>query len=288
MAKVDKLTATLTLTGRDRTGVVAKVTQALFEEGANIEALEEHVTRGTFNMSLTASWPAAHLDEAEEARLKEVFEAIGRAVKMETRVRFHHAGRRQRMAILVTKEAHCLEALLTRHAEGKLAADPVLVASNRPWLRDRAEAAGLPFVHVPFDEPQKGEKELLGILDAHEVDFIVLARFMKILSPQFVWRFRNKIINIHPSLLPAFPGASAYRQAWEKGVRVAGVTAHFVTPDLDQGPIIAQDAFRVGPEDPVSRFVEKGQDLEAKVLLEAVDLYLKKRLDVHWGRVWNA
>lgn len=287
MAKDERLIATLTLTGKDRSGVVARVTQALFEHGANIEALEEHVTRGTFNMSLTASWPPRAVPQEEEDRLRALFEEIGREVKMETRVRFHHAGRRQRMAILVTKERHCLEAILKRHAEGRLDAEPVLVVGNREWLKDETEAAGLPFIHIPFDEPKVAENELLRVLDEYEVDFLVLARFMKILSPQFCWRFRNKIINIHPSLLPSFPGASAYRQAWEKGVRVVGVTAHFVTPDLDQGPIIMQDAFNVKADDPLNVYIEKGQRLEAKVLLDAIDLYLKKRLDVHWGRVWS-
>lgn len=285
MAK-DQLVATITVMGKDRTGVIARVTQTLFEEGANIESLEEHVRRGFFSMSLTASWPAAKVGPDEEARIQELFRDIGREVKMETRVRFHRVGKRQRMAILVTKESHCLNALLDAVDKGKVEAMPVVVVGNRTVLKDAVKGRDLPFVHIPFEDRDKAEKELLKVLDEHEVDFIVLARFMKILSPGFCWRFRNKIINIHPSLLPAFPGASAYRQAWEKGVRVVGVTAHFVTPDLDQGPIIAQDAVSVGPEDDVKDLVKKGQKLEGKVLVEAVQLYLKKRLDVHWGRVW--
>jgi formyltetrahydrofolate deformylase len=117
-------------------------------------------------------------------------------------------------------------------------------------------------------------------------DFVVLARFMRILSPAFVWHYKNRIINVHPSLLPAFPGAMAYRQAWEKGVRVAGATAHFVTPDLDQGPIIMQKAFPVAAEESVTEIQRRGKEAEAEVLVEAVRLYLEKRLDVHWGRVW--
>ena len=108
---------------------------------------------------------------------------------------------------------------------------------------------------------------------------------MKILSPQFVWRYKNKIINIHPSLLPAFPGASAYRQAYEKGVKIIGVTAHFVTPDLDQGPIICQDALKVRPDESLSSIIRRGQSLESKTLIRAVQLYLSKQLDVHWGKV---
>ncbi|MGH7318689.1 MAG: formyltransferase family protein, partial [Candidatus Rokuibacteriota bacterium] len=127
----------------------------------------------------------------------------------------------------------------------------------------------------------------LRLLDRYDVDLVVLARFMKILPPGVCWRYRNRIINVHPSLLPAFPGAQAYRQAWEKGVRVVGATAHFVTPDLDQGPIIAQRAFEVSPGEGVERIHARGRAVESRVLLEAIDLYLRKRLDVHWGRVWT-
>jgi formyltetrahydrofolate deformylase len=115
----------------------------------------------------------------------------------------------------------------------------------------------------------------------------VLARFMKILSPNFVWRWKNKIINIHPSLLPAFPGANAYRQAYERGVKVIGVTAHFVTPNLDEGPIIAQEALRVKPREPLASIVRRGQALETKCVLRAVRTFLTRRLDVHWGRVYS-
>ncbi len=115
----------------------------------------------------------------------------------------------------------------------------------------------------------------------------MLARFMKILSPNFVWRWKNKIINIHPSLLPAFPGANAYRQAYERGVKVIGVTAHFVTPNLDEGPIIAQEALRVKPREPLASIVRRGQALETKCVLRAVRTFLTRRLDVHWGRVYS-
>lgn len=286
VASKEQLVATITFMGKDRTGVVAKVTQALFDEGANIESLEEQVSRGFFSMSLQASWPAAKVDSDEERRIKQTFSRIGKEVKMEARVRFHHVGKKQRMAILVTHESHCFEGLIAAAKKGSLKAEPVVVISNRKTLQAKAKAAGLPFRYISFDDRVAAEDRLIRVLDKEEVDFLVLARFMKILSPGFCWRFRNKIINIHPSLLPAFPGANAYRQAWEKGVRVIGVTAHFVTPDLDQGPIIAQDAVSVRPDDEVKDLVRKGQALEAKVLVEAVQLYLKKRLDVHWGRVW--
>jgi formyltetrahydrofolate deformylase len=140
-------------------------------------------------------------------------------------------------------------------------------------------------VVVPWQDRVTAEQEALRVLEEHEIDFVVLARFMKILSPNFVWRYKNKIINIHPSLLPSFPGAQAYRQAYERGVKIIGVTAHFVTMHLDEGPIIAQGSFAVRPDMALKDIVAAGQKLEARVLVRAVKLYLTKRLDVYWGIV---
>ena len=192
----------------------------------------------------------------------------------------------QRLAILVTKEPHVIEGLLAK-SPAALGAKPVVVIGNRPDLEPVAHRSKLPFYHVPFNNRATAEEEVLKILDKHEVDFIVLARFMKILSPNFVWRWKNKIINIHPSLLPAFPGANAYRQAYERGVKVVGVTAHFVTPNLDEGPIIAQEALIVRGDESLASIVKRGQALETKCVLRAVRAYVTKRLDVHWGRVYS-
>jgi formyltetrahydrofolate hydrolase len=152
------------------------------------------------------------------------------------------------MAILVTREAHCFEAILAGFKRGQFKeAEPVVVVGNRTDLKPLAEKHKLPFVHVPWNERAGAEEKLLALVEEHHVDFIVLARFMKILSPNVVWRFKNKIINIHPSLLPSFPGAQAYRQAYEHGVKIAGVTAHFVSMHLDEGPIISQGSFEIKP-----------------------------------------
>ena len=205
---------------------------------------------------------------------------------MEIKVRFTEPRRRQRMALMVTREPHCFERILGAIKSGGLKkADPALVLSNRRDLEPLARASRLPFVHIPWEDRLKAEQHALRVLDEHEIDFIVLARFMKILSPNFVWRFKNKIINIHPSLLPSFPGPQAYRQAYEQGVKIIGVSAHFVTMNLDEGPIIAQDCFAVRPQMTLKQIVAAGQKLEAATLLKAVKLYLDKRLDVHWGIV---
>jgi formyltetrahydrofolate deformylase len=200
---------------------------------------------------------------------------------MEIKVRFTEYNRRQRFAILVTKDTHCFEALMA----AKFKADPALVIGNYPAFAPLVKKFNLPFADVSWADRPRAEATVLGLLEKHEIDFIVLARFMKILSPNFVWRYKNKIINIHPSLLPSFPGPQAYRQAYEQGVKIAGVTAHFVSMRLDEGPIIAQGSFHIRPHQALKDIIASGQKLEAAVLVKAVKLYLGKRLDVYWGIV---
>jgi formyltetrahydrofolate deformylase len=275
--------ATITVIGRDKTGVVARITNFLFLQKANIEALEEQVTRGQFSMTVQTSWKGQALDRESVCR---GLEKLASELEMEIKVRFTEPRRRQRMALMVTREPHCFEKILGGIKSGKLKkADPALVLSNRRELEPLAREARLPFIYVPWENRLKAEQQALRVLDEHEIDFVVLARFMKILSPNFVWRFKNKIINIHPSLLPSFPGPQAYRQAYEQGVKIIGVSSHFVTMNLDEGPIIAQDCFAVRPQMTLKQIVAAGQKLEATTLLKAVKLYLDKRLDVHWGIV---
>lgn len=274
--------ANLTVMGRDKTGVIARITQFFFQSRANIEALEEQVSRGQFSMVLQASWKPNDFDRAS---IQKGIAKIGRELGMEMRLHFFEPRRRQRMAILTTHETHCLESILAACRSGRIKAQPALIAGNRGDCRPIAKRARVPFQLVRYENRASAERKLLELLDDHQIDFVILARFMKILSPQFVWRFKNKIINIHPSLLPAFPGASAYRQAYEKGVKIIGVTAHFVTPDLDQGPIICQDALRVRPDESLPSLIRRGQKLESSTLIRAIRLYMSKQLDVHWGKV---
>ena len=270
--------ATITVIGRDKTGVIARVTSFLFERHANIEALEEQVTRGQFSMTLQASWRPA---DCNAAKLRAGLETLARRLGMEIKVRLTEPNRRQRFAILVTKETHCCEALLA----AKLQADAALVIGNHTGFAPLAKKFRLPFAHIPWNDRARAEAQTLRRLEERQIDFVVLARFMKILSPNFVWRYKNKIINIHPSLLPSFPGSQAYRQAYEQGVKIAGVTAHFVSTRLDEGPIIAQGSFQIRPGMALKKLVARGQQLEAEVLVKAVKLYLGKRLDVYWGVV---
>ena len=270
--------ATITVIGRDKTGVIAGVTSFLFEQRANIEALEEQVTRGQFSMTLQASWKKTELNgDTLRAGLQRLAAKLG----MEIKLRFTDPNRRQKFALLVTRETHCFDALMA----AKLKAEPAIVIGNHPDFAAQAKKHRLPFFPINWNDRAKAEGRALKLLEEHEIDFVVLARFMKILSPNFVWRFKNKIINIHPSLLPSFPGPQAYRQAYESGVKIAGVTSHFVSMRLDEGPIIAQGAFAITPGMGLKEIVARGQKLEADVLVKAVKLYLGKRLDVYWGVV---
>ncbi len=275
--------ATITVIGRDKTGVVAKVTSFLFEQRANIEALEEQVTRGQFSMTIQASWKP---EQVAMETIRAGLQKLAQTLDMEIKARFTEARKRQRCAIFVTKETHCLEALMAAFNSSKLSkAQPVVIIGNRGDLKPLAAKYKLPFFCIPWEDRVLAEAQALKLLDEHEVDFVVLARFMKILSPNFVWRYKNKIINIHPSLLPSFPGPQPYRQAYEHGVKIVGVTAHFVSMHLDEGPIIAQDSFMVRSNASLKEIVASGQKLEAKTLVKGVKLYLSKRLDVFWGVV---
>jgi formyltetrahydrofolate deformylase len=190
----------------------------------------------------------------------------------------------QQIAVLVTKESHCLEAIFEAWASGDIGADVSVVIGNHADLEPLAQKYEVPFHDIGDDNGNPDEAELLDLLGDYDADLIVLARYMRILSPDVVFRYESQIINVHPSLLPSFPGAEAYLQALEEGVRLAGVTAHYVTTDLDQGPIITQRAFNVPPDAEVEDLRRLGQPLEAEALLEAIRLHLNDEVTVHRGR----
>lgn len=277
-----KIYAAISVIGRDQSGVVARVTGFLFAQKANIEGLEEKVTRGQFGMTIQASWNA---NEFSASGIRAGLADLARVLDMEIKVRFLEPGRRQRFALLVTRETHCFDAIMAACKRHTFKADPALVIGNHPDLELLARKHRLPFIHLPWTDRLKAEKRALHLLEKYEIDFVVLARFMKILSPAFVWRYKNKIINIHPSLLPSFPGPQAYRQAYEHGVKIVGVTAHFVSMHLDEGPIIAQGSFHLRSGMSLKEIIAAGQRLEARVLVKAIKLFLNKRLDVYWGIV---
>ena len=271
----------ITVVGDDDTGLIAQVTSLLFENDVNIEDLDQAVREGLFRMTM-------HVDTAEmgtpKDELREQLDDLGRDLGVDVRVRFPADRESQRIAVLVTKESHCLERLCEARENGTLDAEIAVVIGNHSKLESLAAAYDVPFHDVGDEKGSPDEEEILALLDEYDADLVALARYMRILSPNVVFRYESRIVNIHPSLLPAFPGAKAYRQAKEAGVRVAGVTAHYVTTDLDQGPIITQRTFNVPDEASVSDIKERGQPLEADALLEAVRLHLNDDVAVHRGR----
>ncbi|WP_264475410.1 formyltetrahydrofolate deformylase [Halorubellus salinus] len=273
--------AEITVVGGDKTGLIARVTSLLFERGINIEDLDQAVREDVFRMTLHAD-----IDEmvCTQDKLREDLGDLGDELGVDIQVRFPEDRETQQIAVLVTQESHCLERLFQAWASGDLGADISVVIGNHDDLEPLAEKYDVPFHDVGDEKGTPDESELLDLLAEYDADLIVLARYMRILSPDVVFRYEDRIINVHPSLLPSFPGAKAYRQALEEGVRIAGVTAHYVTTDLDQGPIITQRAFDVPDDGGIEDLRERGQPLEAEALLEAVRLHLNDEVSVHRGR----
>ncbi|MBK6662813.1 MAG: formyltetrahydrofolate deformylase [Thermoflexaceae bacterium] len=278
-----RVLAIVSVLGRDQKGVVARISTYLAERDVNIEDIEQRVVRGQFLMDMLVDITGASvsLDELITGLL-----GIGDEIGMEIRVSLHGARDRKRVAVLVSKEAHCLEQLIADQRAGDLNGDIVAVIGNHESLREQAEAAGLPYSWHPSTDKEAHEAFLLRELQACQPDVVVLARYMQILTGTIVQPFAGRIINIHPSLLPYFPGANPYRRAWEDGVRVTGCTAHFVTEELDAGPIILQDVFQIEVGvDTVEDVRAKGRLLEGTVLSRALQLYLNNEIVVINGKV---
>jgi formyltetrahydrofolate deformylase len=271
--------AVVSVIGRDQKGVVARVSTYLAACDINIEDIEQRVMEGLFIMTMQVdlSELSIALDE-----LALGLRRIGEELSMEVSLRLARAPRdRKRVAILVTKEPHCLRQLFHDQASGDIPADFAMVLANHPDLEPIAREHGVPFKWQASTDKETHFAFLERELAELRPDLVVLARYMQILPPKLIARYPSRIINIHPSLLPYHPGPHAYRQAWEEGVRVSGCTAHFVTEELDAGPVILQDVFhiRVG-EDSLQEVKERGQALEAHVLAKAVQLFTTEQLVV--------
>ncbi len=275
--------AVVSVLGKDQKGVVAQFATYVAERGVNIEDIEQRVVRGFFLMDMLVDIKDLSIDLSDW--ITGMLE-LGKKLDMEVRVHLHSERRAKRVAILVSKEPHCLTRLFDDFAAKKLNGTICGILGNHPDLERLATGAGCSFAYHPSDEPEKHFDWLLKNLQLLNPDLVVLARYMRILPPRVVQAYRNKIINIHPSLLPFFPGAAPYKQAYESGVRVHGCTAHFVTEQLDEGPVILQDVFHINVgADSVDDVREKGLNLEADVLSRAVRLFLDEELVVVDGKV---
>ncbi len=279
--EITKTIIEVTVVGNDRKGVVADITNFIFKIGGNIEQVDQNVVRGLFGMQLEASF-----ETVDRKKIDLGMRSLAKELGMEIKVHYEEPDRLRNIAIFVSKQTNCLIRLLEAKEKTLIKANIQLIIGSEATLGSIAERNGIPF-HTIDDkqDPILAENKILKLTEQYNIDLIILARYMRVLSPNFVWRYPNRIINIHPSLLPAFPGAYAYVQAYERGAKIVGCTAHFVTEDLDQGPIICQESFRVIESDTLDTIRKKGQSLEAETLLEATKLYLEGRLEVYWGRV---
>lgn len=275
--------AVLLISCPDRKGLVASVTEFIFQHDGNILHLDQHVDaqQGVFFMRV--EWDLAGF-RIPAHEIAPTFRPIADRFAMAWDL--HFTQNIQRMAIFVSKQDHCLYDLLARWQSGDLKVDIPLIVSNHPDLGRIAANFGIAFhtFAVTKDNKAAQERAQRDLLEAHSIDVIVLARYMQILGPDFVAAYPNRIINIHHSFLPAFPGAKPYHQAYERGVKIIGATSHFVTAELDAGPIIEQDVARVDHRDSVQEMIRKGKDLEKTVLARAIWSYAQHRILVYHNK----
>ncbi len=268
----------ITVVGKDREGIVAAFTNFAFSKGGNIEKVNQNVIKNLFGMYLEVSFSK----KLDVKKFDIEIQKLAKKEKMDVNTH-HETNSEKNIAVFVTKEPLCLQTFIAnrKSLKGKIS---VIIGTEKS-LEPIAKKAKIPFITVEEKNQTKAEEKIINICKKYNIDLISLARYMRILSPNFVWRYPNRIINIHPSLLPAFPGASAYAQAYERGTKIVGVTSHYVTENLDQGPIIFQDSFKVDPNDTLEKIKSKGQKLEADTLLKATKMHLENKLEVRWRKV---
>ena len=261
----------------DQRGIIAQFTGILYDQGANVLNLEQHVEPDEKLFFMRIHADLKNMEISENA-LHEILEA--QVNKMNATIKFYYPENRQRMAIFVTKESAPLYDLLIKHQSGDLSCDIPCVISNHADLSSVVSPFKIPFHHLSISSDSKGEqeKEINKLMDAENIDVLVLARYMQILSSDFVAKHHGRIINIHHGFLPAFKGKSPYRQAWERGVKMIGATAHYVTAELDEGPIIEQDVVSVNHQHSIQEMIQAGRDIERRVLTSAVKAHLEHRI----------
>jgi formyltetrahydrofolate deformylase len=281
----DSVTAVLLLSCPDQKGLVASVSDFLYRNDGNIIHADQHTDaeKGVFLQRV--EWELQGFAVSRE-EIAEAFRPLAERFGMTWSL--HFSDYVPRVAIFVSRQGHCMYDLLARLQMGELRAQIPLIISNHDDLRSvvSSASAGAEFHHFPITAQTKAGQEaaIVETLEAKSIDLIVLARYMQVLTPEFVARYPNRIINIHHSFLPAFAGGRPYHQAYERGVKIIGATAHYVTAELDQGPIIEQDVVRASHRDSVADLVRKGKDLEKIVLARAVDLHLRNRIVVYGNK----
>ena len=281
----ETLTGTLLLSCPDQRGLVARIAQFIFTRGGNIIDLDEHVDTNEGLFFLRVSWNmtgfALSGDEVSNA-----FQPMAEEFQAQWTIKLSRTQDRRRLAIFVSKYDHCLQEILWRHELGEFQADISLIVSNHTDLKSLADLHHVPFHVFPINKENKLEQEQkeLSLLKNENIDTVILARYMQVLSPTFVAEYPNNVVNIHHSFLPAFAGGNPYKQAYERGVKIIGATSHYVTDNLDEGPIIEQDIIRISHKDTLADLIRKGRDLERMVLARALRLHLQDRILVHGNK----
>ena len=275
-------TATLLVSCPDQQGLVAKIANFIYSNGGNIIHADQHTDTNAGLFLTRIEWELEGFNLPREV-IDPAFGAI--AKPWNTTWKLHFSDQIPRLAIWVTKQDHCLLDLLWRQQAKELKAEIPLIISNHKTLGAIAKQFGIDFHHIPITKATKAEQEVkqLELLKKYNIDLVILAKYMQVLSPDFLQKF-NRVINIHHSFLPAFAGARPYHRAYERGVKIIGATAHYVTQDLDEGPIIEQDVSRVSHRDDVKDLIRQGKDLERLVLSRAVRLHLQNRVLVYGNK----
>jgi formyltetrahydrofolate deformylase len=261
----------------DQRGIIAQFTGILYDHGANILDLEQHVEPDVKRFFMRIHTDLKNMEISQDA-LHEIL--MAQVKKMNAKIQFYYPEYLQKVAIFVTKEAAPLYDLLIKHQSGELACEIPCIISNHQDLEKTARQFKIPFYYLPISSETKDNQEKLvrDLIEKENIDLLVLARYMQILSSEFVADYYGRIINIHHGFLPAFKGKSPYRQAWERGVKMIGATAHYVTADLDEGPIIEQDVESISHQYSVQEMIQAGRDIERRVLTSAVKAHLQHRI----------
>jgi len=283
MSPAPRNTAVLLVACPDRKGLVAAIANFLLRHNANILHADQHQDGDAGLFLMRVEWDLEDFDLGLHM-FEDAFAPV--AAEHDMRWRLQLSSVKPRMAIFVSKHDHCLADLLYRYQSGELYCEIPLIVSNHPDTHWLAEAYRIPFTHIAVNKDNKSEAERqqLALLAAHRVDFVVLARYMQVLSPEFIRQWKNRVINIHHSFLPAFHGAKPYQRAFERGVKLIGATSHYVTEVLDDGPIIEQDVTRISHRDDLDDLVQKGADLEKVVLSRAVKWHIDNRILVYGNK----
>ncbi|WP_114748672.1 formyltetrahydrofolate deformylase [Pleomorphovibrio marinus] len=277
-------TAILIIQCKDNKGIVAAVSEFLFRNNGNIIEIDQHIDEDIGDFFMRAEWELETFNIPKEDILRIFAQEVGDRFGMKYTLAFKMP--KPRMAIFVSKLSHCLFDILSRYYSGQFQVDIPLVISNHADMKPVVKAFGIPFYHFPINKENKKEQESkqIALLKENQIDFVVLARYMQILSGDFIQHFPSKIINIHHSFLPAFVGAKPYHAAHKRGVKIIGATAHYVTEELDAGPIIEQDVARVRHHNTVEEMVQIGQDVEKVVLSKAIKYHLARKIQVVGNR----